>query len=260
MAKPMFIYIINPHIFQWVTHSYEDGSYVIEAYATNEKANLVATKPFLEFHGNEKDTSNPERYLLSQVDLFESNYSYNSSKLHVFYGELQHIDDRFIIKEAPYTPSSPSHNLVSDGVNALYDASQEKICIFAKKVGGYIQPISKSWMYDILKGSLVSLKTDSVFPSSIVYMILKTWRDLPEIHTVSCSEIQVIDKQGRTSLRKDVMTERYVIRFLEGCKVWDTYIEDSPICDLYAFSTNTTLRNRIIKRKSIFPISRKVIE
>lgn len=260
MSKPGFIYIINPHLFQWNTHWYEDGRYLLEAYATNEDANLVASRPFIEIRGIGNGMSVPKNSISNQVSLFDTRLNRHGkySGFYAFYG-ITRIEDGQIIMEEVFPPISPK-DFNEKAIEVLRKTDEEKICIFAKRIDGYIQPIVKSWMYEILKASLVNLHSDSVFPSSIVYMVFKTWKEVPVISSVTCSESQMIDKDHNYSKQKNIFFDHFITRFLFGCEKWDSYVSSSHICSYEELSTNSKLRNRIIKRKTLFPVSRKKME
>lgn len=255
--KASFVYIINPQLFQWDIRWFDDEKYVIEVYATNSEASLKVVEPFFAIIGNNKDFQNNRmQSITNMVDIYSDETKSYQNGFDFFYGEKIEgsgiTTAKCVFKEIPYDASvfNASRYIVSP---------ETKTVIYANETVGYVQPISKSWMYSIQKGSLVSLSSDESnkgFPHSILYMIVDTYFTPPEIQSVFFKDVIINDHQDSYLVQESFQI--YISREDPESPKWKSRLYMNYICPLKDFQENDSLRHAITKRKSIFPLKRKI--
>lgn len=255
--KASFIYIINPQLFQWDIRWFDNESYVIEVYATNSNASLKVVEPFFAILGNIRDFQNNRmQSITNMVDIYSDETRNLQGGLDFFYGEK--VDGngitsaKYVFKEIPYDASICS-------ARQYLTSSEMKTVIYANETLGYIQPIAKSWMYTIHKGSLVSLSSNDQnkgFPHSILYMIMDTFHAPPEVQSIFFKEIDIEGHRKFYLIQESFQI--YISRKDTQAPKWNSRLFVDVICPLSEFQENDALRHAITKRKSIFPMKRKI--
>lgn len=256
--SPSFVYIIGPHLFQWNLQWFENGTYLLEAYATTPEASLKVMEPFFAITGNINDFGdNPMQSISNMAEIY-MNDSIRSRKgeFDYFYGERINgsplTSASCVYKEYPYDQNKlrAEDYLLQPG---------RKIVIYANETLGYVQPIDKSWMYSIQKGSLVSLPPSEEseykgFPHSIVYMIVSTYRTPPDIQTVYARK-----RFFKNDCTDYLIQETFKINIYERGSnervQWYANLFVDYVCPLEEFYHNKTMKYAITKRKAIFPHS-----
>lgn len=255
--KASFVYIINPQLFQWDIRWFDNECYIIEVYAANSEASLKVVEPFFAIIGNMKDfQSNRMQSITNMVDIYsdESKEYRNQNGFDFFYGEKVEgngiTSAKHVFKEIPYDP-----NIC--GVNQYLLSTEMKTVIYANETFGYVQPIAKSWMYKIQKGSLVSLSSDEKnkgFPHSILYMMVDTCFTPPEIQSVFFKDLFNEDHWDSYLVQESFQI--YISRKDPKNPKWNSRFFVECICPLEEFQKNDALRYAITKRKTIFPAIR----
>lgn len=250
-------HVINADLFQWNTRIDEENEkyYIIEAYARSNKAKIVANHPFFVIVGSREDFPNIMDSFISVIEIIGADPNNRPKSDFDFYGmELPYEEARKYNTNVAYMelPVSPEDK---ERLSSLKGIARKNY-IYARETIGYVQPIQKSWMYEIQKGSMVILDEEEwkdEFPRAIVFMIVKSFISPPDIRTIR------IDYDVEHSLNDVPMVSQFCYYHPVQFKPYDMIACEFPICTLEEFNGNYALHHEIIKRKSIFPYTAKVM-
>ena len=248
-------HVINPDLFQWNIRLDENDSkyYIIEAYARSNKAKVVANNPFFVIIGSREDFPNIMDSFVSVIEILSADP--NNRPKSDFYGmelpyeEAKKYNTNVAYMELPVSPEG------KERISSLKGIARKNY-IYARETIGYVQPIQKSWMYEIQKGSMVILDEEEQkdeFPRAIVFMIVKSFISPPDIRTIR------IDYDVEHSLNDEPMVSQFCYYHPVQFKPYDMIACEFPICTVEEFRENYALHHEIIKRKSIFPYTAKVM-
>lgn len=188
MADSTMLHIINPQFFKWVIQWISPDQYIAHAYPTQDGANMVPLKSFVDIIGDLRELKpgfDGDNSISNSINFFNfGNYGDN-----LFYASLevepvekpeteedfaQFIESDTVFREVRYLGSMDRYDRYSLQVEHNMEY------IIAQKCTGYVQPIQKRCVYDILKGSIVSLKN----LNSIVYLHVTGGMILPSIQSI----------------------------------------------------------------------------
>lgn len=188
-TETKMLHIINPQFFKWSIQWISPDQYIAHAYPTQDGANTVPLKSFFDIIGDLRELKpgfDGDSSISNSINFF--NFGEYGDKF--FYVSLE-IDRDFSPDEETEFTSFIESDTVFREVRYLgsmnrfdrYSLQNEETMnyIIAEKCTGYIQPIQKRCVYDILKGSIVSLKN----MNSIVYLYVAGGMVLPGIQSIN---------------------------------------------------------------------------
>lgn len=233
------ITILNPSLFRWNIQIF-GNVHVIDGYAFHKNANLVAKEPFVTIVGRKRENLNSLLSALERVNTIP----FESDKVD-FYGTYGCLSTK-AYNSMGITFSLPV--IYEETSDVLIESSRGdpicEHCICAEPIMGYVQPIQSSWEYRLYKGSLLHINEESEDKniSSIVYMTLDTYHNLPPISSV------MFEKDPESE-------ETNVVKFTRQRFLDDSAKETREIvCPVSYMEKHPDLKTTIIKRKKIFPI------
>lgn len=188
MTDCKMLHIINPQFFKWVIQWISPDQYIAHAYPTQDGANNVPLKSFVDIIGDLRDLkpgfggNNSISDIISSFNFgnYEDTFLYLSLESEFVDSPetcdeyAQFIESDTVYREVRYLGSMNRFDRYS------LNEEGEMDYIIAQKCDGYIQPIQKRCVYDVLKGSIVSLKN----MNSVIYTHLTAGMILPKIHSL----------------------------------------------------------------------------
>lgn len=189
MTDMKMLHIINPQFFKWVIQWISPDQYIAHAYPTQDGANNVPLKSFVDIIGDLRDLRpgfDGDNSISNSINFFNfggigDRFFYVTLEVDPDYSPemdedyAPYIESDTVFRESRYLGSMDRFDRYSLQV---YDTMDY---IIAQNCTGYVQPIQKRCVYDILKGSIVSLKN----MNSIVYLHVVGGLVLPNIQSIN---------------------------------------------------------------------------